>query len=158
MSFEAARPAGAGDLADIEWVGSAVLDGIGEQRGGSVFSQLELGFGDPRSRARDALASGEAICVVGTFDSVVFGYAICHLVSLDGGARIGRLLDFAVHPAARGVAIGEAMMNHVVAWLTDQSCIGVDAWALPGDRGTKNFFESFGLKARLLTAHRAFAS
>ena len=25
--------------------------------------------------------------------------------------------------------------------------------ALPGDRATKNFFESFGLKARLLTVH-----
>lgn len=155
MSYESARPANAGDLADIEWVGSAVSATLSERRGGSVFSRLELGFSEPLSRARLAMEGDDGCCLVGTFDSVVFGYAICHIVELDGGDRIGRMLDFAVHPAARGVAIGEAMMDRIVGWLTAENCVGVDAWALPGDRATKNFFESFGLKARLLTAHRA---
>ena len=35
-----------------------------------------------------------------------------------------------------------------------QGCFGVDSLALPGDRHTKNFFESFGLVARAIVVHR----
>jgi hypothetical protein len=31
----------------------------------------------------------------------------------------------------------------------------MDSLALPGDRATKNFFESFGLKARAIVVHRS---
>ncbi len=48
------------------------------------------------------------------------------------------------------------MMNEVVASAKAAGCLGVDAVALPGDRNTKNFFESFGLKARLLVVHHRF--
>ena len=47
-------------------------------------------------------------------------------------------------------------MNLVLDELRAAGCIGIDSRALPGDRETKNFFESFGLKARLLTVHRSF--
>lgn len=76
--------------------------------------------------------------------------------TLSSGELMGVLHDFVVDAEAQDVGIGEAMMNLVVEKLTKRGCIGVDAWALPGDRATKNFFESFGLKARLLTAHRRF--
>ena len=33
--------------------------------------------------------------------------------------------------------------------------VGIDALALPGDRETKNFFETFGLKARAIVVHRS---
>jgi hypothetical protein len=32
--------------------------------------------------------------------------------------------------------------------------VGIEATALPGDRATKNFFETHGLVARALTVHR----
>jgi hypothetical protein len=47
------------------------------------------------------------------------------------------------------------MMEDLVAWCTAQGCFGVDSLALPGDRHTKNFFESFGLVARAIVVHRS---
>ena len=38
-----------------------------------------------------------------------------------------------------------------------QGCFGVDSLALPGDRHTKNFFESFGLVARAIIVHRSLS-
>ena len=63
--------------------------------------------------------------------------------------------DLYVEPPARGVGVGEALMNLILAWATEHGCFGVDSIALPGDRGTKNFFESFGLVARKIAVHRA---
>ena len=45
-------------------------------------------------------------------------------------------------------------MDAVLAWAGEQGCVGVDALALPGDRATKNFFETFGLVARAIVVHR----
>ena len=45
-------------------------------------------------------------------------------------------------------------MDDLVAWCRDRGCVGVDSLALPGDRATKNFFESFGLVARAIVVHR----
>jgi len=48
------------------------------------------------------------------------------------------------------------LASTALGWLRDEGCAGVDGVALPGDRAAKQFFESAGLKARLLTMHRAF--
>ncbi len=155
MSFESARLGTAEDLDDISWLGAAVTSPLQDQRGGPVFSHRELGFTTPTERFQQAIAEPNALGVVGEFDGIVLGYGVVVVEALDDGSLLGRLLDFAVYPGARGVGIGEAMMDLVVDELRAAGCRGVDAWALPGDRATKNFFETFGLKARLLTAHRA---
>ena len=157
MAFESARLATIDDVAEIGEIGTAVLAPLPDARGGPIFTAFEVGFSTPEERAVAALESPDTQgCAVGEFEGVVFGYAVWTIEPLDTGELLGRLHDFAVHPDARGVGIGEAMMNLVVHDLTERGCVGVDAWALPGDRATKNFFESFGLKARLLTAHRRF--
>ena len=45
-------------------------------------------------------------------------------------------------------------MDAVLAWARERGCIGIDSLALPGNRDTKNFFETFGFTARLLVVHR----
>ena len=50
--------------------------------------------------------------------------------------------------------MGEAMLDLCLEWATSGGCIGLDSLALPGDRQTKNFFESFGLVARAIIVHR----
>ena len=68
----------------------------------------------------------------------------------------GGVLDACyVEPEARGVGMGRLLMEAAVAWLEEPGCAGVDGTALPGDRQAKNFFESAGFKARMLTMHRA---
>ena len=46
-------------------------------------------------------------------------------------------------------------MDEILVWCRSQGCIGVDSLALPGNRETKNFFESFGLVARAIVVHRS---
>ena len=45
-------------------------------------------------------------------------------------------------------------MDLLLEWCRSRGCVGIDAVALPGDRHTKNFFETFGLTARAIVVHR----
>lgn len=96
------------------------------------------------------------LCVVGTINEVVLAFATVALEQLRDGSRIGRIEQLYVDPDARMVSVGEAMMEMIVAWCASHACIGIDAYALPGERLTKNFFESNGFVARLLTMHHRF--
>lgn len=127
---------------------------LSELRGGRVWSRLEA-RPDPQldSLARD-LQADDALVVVGTIDEAVVGYGAIRLVELHDGSTLGRVGDIYVLPDARGVGVGEAMMELLMAWAGRRGCIGVDSLALPGDRSTKNFFETHGLVARAITVHR----
>lgn len=152
---EAARPATLDDLARIEELISLTRAEMAPNRGGALFLVREAGWPAPGDDVRRSLDGDDRLAVVGTYDDVVFGVALVTIERLADDRRIGVLTNFLVEPEAREVGIGEAMMNHVIDELRARGCIGVDSVALPGDRATKNFFESFGLKARLLTVHRA---
>ena len=153
--MEAAREARAEDLAAIEAVAHSVEVALEGARGAELFLAREAGPAPFTERLRAALDDVDRIVIVGTYDDVVLGYGICSLEWLADGRRLGVLEDLAVDPEARSSGIGEAMMNEVLRRLTEAGCFGVDSRALPGDRQTKNFFESFGLKARLLVVHRS---
>lgn len=153
--MEAARPATADDLDSIVNVAERVRAEQHGARGAALFAVREGGLWPPRGRLTAAVEAEDTIVVVGTYDDVVFGYGVAVIEPLLDGGLLGDLKDFAVEPDARSVGIGEAMMNELVDRLRARGCIGIDSRALPGDRATKNFFESFGLKARLLTVHRS---
>ena len=91
---------------------------------------------------------------VGTIDDVVVGYGLVRAERLGDGSLLGVIDDIYVDPGARSVGVGEALMDHLIDWCRAQGCFGVDSLALPGDRATKNFFESFGLVARAIVVHR----
>jgi GNAT superfamily N-acetyltransferase len=63
--------------------------------------------------------------------------------------------DLYTEPGCRELGLGELTMEALVDWCRGQGCFGVDSLALPGDRHTKNFFESFGLVARAIIVHRS---
>ncbi len=154
--FEGVRPATTDDVAFMVALASEHAAAIAEDRG----AELLLRHGMPRLRSPERLealvGADDAVVVVGTFDDVAFGYAVARFERLDDGALLAVIDDLLVDPEARKLGIGEAMMNEVVAAARAAGCVGVDAVALPGDRNTKNFFESFGLKARLLVVHHRF--
>ena len=71
------------------------------------------------------LADPDVAVFVGTFEDVVLGYAIVRTEQLRDGGRLGVVDDLYVEPAARGVSVGEAMMDLVIEW-----CVGARAaWA-----------------------------
>jgi GNAT superfamily N-acetyltransferase len=95
--------------------------------------------------------------IVGTVDDVVVGWTRAGIDDLADGTRLGVIQDLYVEEGARGVGVGEAMLEHLLAWFAEQGCDGADAYALPGTRDTKNFFEGSGFSARLLVMHRSLA-
>ena len=63
-----------------------------------------------------------------------------------GEASLGIIDACYVEPEARGVGVGRALIDSLVAWFTASGCRGVDVTALPGDRETKNFLEGLGVQ------------
>ena len=92
--------------------------------------------------------------LVGTLDGVVTGFGLCHVEDRGPAGCRGVLDACYVEVGARGLGLGRLLLDTSVSWLEEQGCRGVDGIALPGDRGAKNFYESAGFKARLLTMHR----
>jgi len=153
---EAARLATQEDIPAIEAIHARQREAVEDQRGGPLFLRREAGPPAIAPRLHSALSDPSAILVVGTYDDVVFGYGYAIVETLLDGSKLARLTDFVVDAEARKSGIGEAMMNLLIDRAEAADCIGIDSIALPGDRDTKNFFESFGLKARMLTVHRSF--
>ena len=152
--MEAARRAGPADLDWLADLGRLARQELGDmERGGPLFVGREatpspvLDLDDP-----------ERVVVVGTIDDVVIGYAVGRVEALRDGKRLGVVEELYVEPDARGVAVGERMMDVLLAWFAEQRCVGVDAMALPGARATKNFFERSGFSARLLVMHHRLGS
>lgn len=152
--MEHARSATLDDLDAIAAIAGRIAADLPDKRGGPLFLRRESG-GDASRRAEAQMASSQGFVIVGTYDDVPFGYAVVEIETLDDGGLLARVDDLAVDEEARGSGIGEAMMNLVLDTARELGCFGIDSRALPGDRHTKNFFESFGLKARLLVVHKS---
>lgn len=150
----AARPARDDELDLLGRLATGAVDELRSRRGGAVWAAREGRPPPVGESIASTAADPEALVLAGTIDDVPVGYAAVRIVRLHDDSRLGDLTDLYVLPEARGVGVGEALMNAVTQWCRDRSCIGVDSIALPGDRETKNFFETFGLVARALRVHR----
>lgn len=144
------RRAGEADVHELARLARRAAAEVAGQRGGAL-----LLAGSPRREPYEAsyaatLADDSALVLVGGFDGGVFAMAAA-TVDADGLARI---TDLYVEPEARELGLGEQLMEEVLAWAVAAGCRGIDAFALPGNREWKNFFERFGLTARLLVVHR----
>ncbi len=152
--IEAARPASEADLTRLaELAAEAVAEQAGE-RGGDVWAQREARAVPAERSLRDDLADPSRLVLVGTIDDAVVGYAVARTEPLRDGRLLGVLTDVYVEPEARAVGVGEVLLDAVVHWCAGQGCAGIDGLALPGNRSTKNFFETFGFTARAIVVHR----
>lgn len=154
-----ARPAVPVDLPRLRELAEEAHDATAAlARGGEMWSLHDAGrrSDDGRSALDGLLDDDDALALVGTLDDEVVGYAVVRTDALADGRRLARVSDLYVEDAGRGVGVGAAMLGAVVDWAQTTGCIGVDAWALPGERETKNFFEASGFTARLLVVHKRF--
>lgn len=154
---ESARPADSADLDLLEALLDHAINELAPRRGGTILTRREARSRPARPAFELALGDDDQLVVVGTIDEVVVGYAAVARTSLHDGSWLASLGDLYVLPDARGVGVGEAMLNICLHWARGNGCVGVDSLALPGDRDTKNFFESFGLVARAIVVHRDLA-
>jgi GNAT superfamily N-acetyltransferase len=147
---ESARAARSDDAAVVAWLAARARAELAGERGGGLLVLHDL---PPAGTVPDG-----ADVLVGCLDDVVVGYAVLRIELLRDGSRLGVVDELYVEPEARGVGVGEAVMELVVARCRAAGCRGVDAVALPGMRETKNFFESFGLVARAIVVHRSLTA
>lgn len=132
------------------------LDAVQQQRGGSLWVRKEADLVAeallrPGGLGR-LIADTSRRVLAGTVDGSVVGLAVGR-VDPVGEASIGVVDALYVEPACRGIGVGRELLQGLVGWFEASGCRSVDASALPGDRESKNFFEGFGFKARLLTMH-----
>ena len=151
---EGARTATAADVVAIVPLVAAAGDEKRQQKGGPLWFRRERRWGDPETELLATLGADDHEVAVGTIDGVVVGYGLVRAERLGDGSVLGVIDDIYVDPQARSIGVGEAVMDHLIAWSRAHGCFGVDSLALPGDRATKNFFESFGLVARAIVVHR----
>jgi GNAT superfamily N-acetyltransferase len=153
---EHARPAAPADLEAVATLAREAIAELAPQRGGAIW-RLQAGRREPVDAgiaAQIDRRAAEGAFVVGTVDDAVVGYGCSTLERLAEGRLLAVVTDLYVAPEARGIGVGEAMMDLLVAHAEASGALGIDALALPGDRETKNFFETFGLKARAIVVHR----
>lgn len=156
--MESARVANATDLDRLVELAREAIEELRPTKGGDVWART-AGRAEPLDEAlRAAVVDHDHLAVVGSVDEAVVGYGVARYNELRDGGRLGVIGDLFVEPEFRGVGVGEAMMDLLVDWCEEQGCFGVDSVALPGNRPTKNFFESFGLVARAIVVHKAFGT
>ncbi len=150
-----ARLAGTDDLAALTVLATEAVEELGPRRGGAVWRRQAARELPPTDSLRRDLDDDDVVVVAGTIDGTVVGYGVARVEVLRDGSRLAVVSDLFTTPGARGVSVGESMMNLLVEEATALGCFGIDSLALPGDRETKNFFESFGLVARAIVVHRS---
>lgn len=152
--MESARPATTGDLDRLaELAGEAIAE-LAAEKGGGVWRRREARAEPVGAGLADALADPDQHVVAGCIGDAVMGYGVVRAERLRDGDLLGVVGDLYVEPGARGIGVGEAVMDALIAWCEERGCVGVDSVALPGMRSTKNFFERFGLVARAIVVHR----
>lgn len=122
-------------------------------RGGPLFLAREARPEPVHEGLAAELADDAHALFAGTIDDVIIGYAAVRAEQLRTGDVLGVLTDLYVEPEARAVGVGEELMAAALEWCSERGATAVDAYALPGDRDTKNFFEMSGFTARLLLMH-----
>lgn len=152
--MEAAREATDADLPRLAELVRSVTAELEVTRGGAVWKAREARQEPIERDLEKLLDDPEGRLLAGTIDGVVVGYAAARIEHLADGSLLGVVDDIYVEEGARGVGLGEAMMDVLVAWCEAAGCIGMDTMALPGHRHTKNFFEESGFTARQLIMHK----
>jgi len=152
------RRATVADLPRLSALASLGISELEVMRGGKVWAARSARPRPVDESLAAALDDPAGLVLAGEIDGTVVGYSVTRVESLQDGSRLGVIDDIYVHPEGRAVAVGEAMAGAIVAWCTEQGCRGIDSLALPGNRETKNFFETFGFKARAIIVHHPIVS
>ena len=151
---EAARLASSDDLPRLAELARAAIAELRATKGGELWARREARAEPVEQSLAADLADDGTLVLAGTIDDTIVGYAVAATEELSDGSLLARVTDLYAEPEAREVGIGEVLLDAIVKWATERHCVGIDSLVLPGNRETKNFFESFGLVARAIVVHR----
>ncbi len=149
------RPASSDDLAFVVAAHQRAHNAQQDARGGRLDTLLHGHVDVGVSHWETYLgAPDDRLLLIGELDGVAVGYSAIERTALGDGTVIASIASLWVHEDARGVGVGAALMAAIEAHASSWGADGLDSRALPGDRVSKNFFESFGLVARAIHVHR----
>jgi GNAT superfamily N-acetyltransferase len=146
------RPAVVGDVDELVALERLARHTVRQTRGGARWLDEHAEIGDAWSQAVD-----ERIVLLGEIraderDAVAVGYLVADLV--PGPVSMVRIDQVFVHPDARELGFGDALVADAMRIGRDAGMRLVEAETLPGDRDLKNLYERAGVTARLIVVSR----
>lgn len=150
MTIEAVRRASADDAPALTALEQDARRAIAEARGGAAVL-AELPAHDDWA---PALAEPTRQVFVATIDEVVLGYLELLLPAGPGLGGVWTVRQVYVDPGARELGLGDDLLAAAVDAARRGGGVAIDAWALPGDRETKNLFERAGITARKIVVRK----
>ena len=151
--MEPARTADRSDLPVLVELARALRAEMRDQRGGALWATREARPEPLAGFLESLLGRDDATVIVGTIDGTVVGFGTVEIERLRDGTRLGVIGDLFVERDARAVGVGESIAESIISFCSIAQCVGIDAYALPGARDAKNFFERSGFTARALVMH-----
>ena len=149
--MEAARLATVDDLGDVAALLNEAYREVGDSKGGEMALRRELRPGPVTvDHIRPDVEDSDCLSLVGTIDDVNVGLALGRLETLRDGATICEITEIFVLEDARGVGVGEAMLDMAMDWARKRGCFRIESSVLPGNRAGKNFFERAAMVTRML--------
>ena len=138
------RVADAGDRDQLIWLEELARAALSAQRGGELWLERH----QEQSPEWASAAAGNVL--VATIDEVVVGYLRHERID-----TVFHVRDVFVHPDAREVGFGDALLDAAIAVGRRDGARRIEAEALPGDRDTKNLYERAGITAKRITVSSA---
>jgi N-acetylglutamate synthase-like GNAT family acetyltransferase len=83
---------------------------------------------------------------------VEYSGEMCGFADMEISDSVAMVRRVYISEDARELGAGATLINELRVHAKALGCTRIDAYALPGDRLTKNLFERAGMKARLLIA------
>ena len=142
------------DLEALTFLREEAISEAKNKRGGEVLLNLETFSDGSLAELSNWLTSPDHRVVTGLFGEAVVAYGVLEFSNTNDKQRIASIKEIFVLKEARSVGVGESVINFLIDEAIQHKVVGIDSFALPGDRETKNFFETQGMVARLIHVYR----
>lgn len=142
------RRAQSADAATLRLLETEARDQLTKFRGGE---RLGLEISIVGDHWNERIESNDWMVFVAGFDDEALGYMCVNFAPPTGSPLIETVY---VTGGARQLGLGDGLVTAAIAECRQRGAAEIDAYALPGDRETKNLFERSGLTARLLIASK----
>ena len=153
--MESSRLANLNDLSDIFLLAQEARMEAAEKRGGSTLILLDADPSELENQLLKSLSEDKYLVVIGLYAEVPVGYGLVEFKETHEKSLHATIKEIFVSKKARSVGVGEIILSLLLSESTLRKAVGIDSVALPGDRETKNFFETQGMVARAIVVHRS---
>ena len=146
------------DLETLIFLRKEAISELRNKRGGEVLLNLDSFSEDSSENFSYWFDSSDHRIFTGLFGDAVVAYGVLEFSKTNDNQKIASIKEIFVLKDARSVGVGESVIHSITNEAIEHNAIGIDSFALPGDRETKNFFETQGMVARLIHVYRPLES